>query len=152
MTESDASYNLVVMGLWTLAEVATGVIVSCLPVLPRFFRDTGPKVRRAFSVGAKLSSSLDSASARLKRGTPVAAPTLPGSMPRSLEDFDIHNAHVKSDSTELDTYNVMVPEAANAEHHMRLGPIRANRDVESGGYGFPMRDTFYDETRLDASF
>ena len=82
----------------------------------------------------------------------MTAPTLPGSMPNSLEDCDIHNAHVKSDSTELDTYNVMVPEAANAKHHMRPGPLRSNCDVESGGYGFPMRDTIDDETRPDASF
>ena len=46
VTEPDVSYNIVVMGLWTLAEVATGVIVSCLPVFlscPDFSETLVPK-------------------------------------------------------------------------------------------------------------
>jgi len=39
----DVSYNLGIMGLWTYAEIAIGIIVSCLPVLPKFFQHFGPK-------------------------------------------------------------------------------------------------------------
>ena len=151
VTEPDVSYNIVVMGLWTLAEVATGVIVSCLPVLPRFFRDIGPKVYRAFSIGSKLSLLLGSASAKTKGGPSVTSSTSPGSIPKSPKDSRIHNADAKSDSTELEAYNVVVSEA-NAQQHIRLGPLGSDRDVESGGYGLPIRDTFYNQIRCNASF
>jgi hypothetical protein len=31
------------MGLWTWAEITTGIIVSCLPVIPKFLQHFGPK-------------------------------------------------------------------------------------------------------------
>ncbi len=147
VNEPDVSYNIVVMGLWTLAEVATGVIVSCLPVLPRFFRDIGPKVHRAFSIGSKLSLLLGSASAKTKGGPSVTSSTSPGSIPENPKD----SCTVKSDSTELEAYDVVVSEA-NAKQHLRVGPLGPDRDVESGAYGLPIRDTFYNQTLCNASF
>ena len=37
------SYYFLVMGLWGLAEMAAGIIVSCLPITPKFFQYLGPK-------------------------------------------------------------------------------------------------------------
>ena len=62
----------------------------------------------------------------------------------------MQNAHVKSSFTELEEYNTVMTEV-NASHQSRPRPTRPHRDLESGGYGFPMRDTFYSERRLDAS-
>ena len=42
----DVSYNIVIVCFWATAEIAMGIIVSCLPVLPRFFQHYGPKIRR----------------------------------------------------------------------------------------------------------
>ena len=54
ITESpDISYNMVLMGLWTAAELATGFIISCLPVIPKFFQHMWPKVSRTLSVMSK---------------------------------------------------------------------------------------------------
>lgn len=36
------------MGLWTWAELTTGILVSCLPVVPRFFQHVGPKLYTSF--------------------------------------------------------------------------------------------------------
>ena len=41
----DISYNMIIMGFWTWAEIAIGVTVSCLPVIPRFFQHFGPGIR-----------------------------------------------------------------------------------------------------------
>ena len=47
---ADISYNMVPVGLWATAELATGFIISCLPVIPKFFQHMWPKVSRALSV------------------------------------------------------------------------------------------------------
>ena len=149
--EPDISYNIIVMGLWTLAEIATGLIISCLPVLPRFLRHAGPKVYRAFSVGSKSSSSSGSASAERKLTSPTFGPRQMASRPKTLNDPRSHQAHVKGDYTELEEYNVVVSKP-EAMHQLRPRPTTSNRDVESRGFGFPARDTFYEDTRLDTPF
>lgn len=53
---SDASYTAVVMGLWCWAEVAIGILISCVPVLPRFFQHFGPKIVQYFTLGSKPST------------------------------------------------------------------------------------------------
>lgn len=156
--EQDISYNILMMGLWTLAEVATGVIVSCLPILPRFFRYAGPKLYRAFSVGSKSSSCSGSASTERKARLFLTSPTLPlarprqtASVPGTLNDSRVGKTHVKAGYTELEEYDAKASRA-KAMQHLRPEPISFNRDVESEWYGFPVRDTFYEETRLDSSF
>lgn len=43
------------MGFCTYAEISVGIIVSCLPVLPRLFQNIGPRIYSAFSSGVKNS-------------------------------------------------------------------------------------------------
>ena len=45
----DISFNNAKMGLWTYAEITIGILVSCAPVLPRFFRHCGPRVYQKVS-------------------------------------------------------------------------------------------------------
>ncbi|KAL8803404.1 MAG: hypothetical protein Q9182_003202 [Xanthomendoza sp. 2 TL-2023] len=40
----DWTYNLTLIGMGLLTELSIGVLVSCLPVLPRFFQHIGPKM------------------------------------------------------------------------------------------------------------
>ncbi|KAL8806544.1 MAG: hypothetical protein Q9223_004598 [Gallowayella weberi] len=40
----DWTYNLTLIGMGLLTEMSIGVLVSCLPVLPRFFQHVGPKI------------------------------------------------------------------------------------------------------------
>ncbi|MCJ1262840.1 hypothetical protein MMC22_002710 [Lobaria immixta] len=44
LESSDITYNIAMMGLWTHAEVAVGIICSCLPVLPIFFQTIWPRI------------------------------------------------------------------------------------------------------------
>lgn len=55
VTSPDVTYHMVQMGLWTYAELATGVIISCLPVIPKFFQYIGPRIASTISNQASLS-------------------------------------------------------------------------------------------------
>ena len=43
------------MGMWTYAELSTGIVISCLPVIPRFFQHIGPKLSSAFTLRSKYT-------------------------------------------------------------------------------------------------
>ncbi len=62
----DASYALTAMGLWTWAELTAGILISCMPVSPRFFQSTGARVRQALS---SISSSKKSNSSNGKNAS-----------------------------------------------------------------------------------
>ena len=38
------------VGIWAWAEMAVGIIVSCLPIMPKFFQHFSPRVRRLLSL------------------------------------------------------------------------------------------------------
>ena len=40
---------MVQMGMWTYAELSTGIVISCLPVIPKFFQHIGPQLSRALT-------------------------------------------------------------------------------------------------------
>lgn len=46
---------MIIMGFWTYVEIAIGIIISCLPVLPRLFQAFGPRIYGAFSLRSKTS-------------------------------------------------------------------------------------------------
>ena len=56
------------MGLWADAELSIGIIISCLPVIPRFFQHIGPKLSTALTLRYKFTK--DSASRSLS-ATPL---------------------------------------------------------------------------------
>lgn len=62
----DISYNIMPFGLWSAAELATGIIISCLPVIPKFFQHIGPKVSSviAFKFKSRNYSGIERASAK----------------------------------------------------------------------------------------
>ena len=41
----DTSWELLPMGYWTWTELSVGIIVGCLPTMPKFFQHIGPKLR-----------------------------------------------------------------------------------------------------------
>lgn len=45
------------MGLWTYAELSTGIVISCLPVIPRFFQHIGPRVSSTLALRIKSKGS-----------------------------------------------------------------------------------------------
>ena len=69
----DSSYNVARMSLWTHAEIAIGIIVNCVPVLPRFFHHFSPKVRATFASKSKPGCS-SSSNLRQARSLPPPPP------------------------------------------------------------------------------
>ena len=51
------------MGMWTYAELSTGIVISCLPVIPKFFQHFGPKISSAFTLHSKSSKRSGNGSA-----------------------------------------------------------------------------------------
>lgn len=45
LNNQDISVSLVPISLWALAEVSAGLVVSCLPFLPRFFGHRNARTR-----------------------------------------------------------------------------------------------------------
>lgn len=60
----DISYDMVPMGMWTYAELSTGIVISCLPVIPKFFQHIGPKLSSVFTLRSKYTkdSGIEAAS------------------------------------------------------------------------------------------
>ena len=56
---------MVPMGMWTYAELSTGIVISCLPVIPKFFQHVGPKISSALTLRSRSTkeSGNESASA-----------------------------------------------------------------------------------------
>ena len=51
--EDRSNYNGI-LNLWTSGELAAGIIISCLPVLPRFVRTYAPRIRSVISSNVKM--------------------------------------------------------------------------------------------------
>lgn len=48
-TTDDVTFQLTPVALWTLAEITSGIVAGCLPVLPAFFRHFRPKITSTFN-------------------------------------------------------------------------------------------------------
>ena len=64
------------MGMWTYAELSTGIVISCLPVIPRFFQHFGPKVHSALALRSKPTKDSDNKSASATPSDKVRAEKL----------------------------------------------------------------------------
>lgn len=61
------TYYLVPMGMWGDAELSTGIIISCLPIMPKFFQHVAPKAWKALSFRSTLKKSSVNGSADERR-------------------------------------------------------------------------------------
>lgn len=49
MNSPDATYNVILLGFWSHAEITFGIMISCFPVLPRLIQTFHSQARNAFS-------------------------------------------------------------------------------------------------------
>ena len=94
----DVSYYMIPMGLWTYAEISTGVFISCVPVMPRFFQHVVPKMTRAMTTRSIFTKS--SAGRSVDEPHLAAAPKHTRSLPtnsafwtRSSTSGDVYDSH-----------------------------------------------------------
>lgn len=96
------------MGLWTFAEISIGIIVTCLPVSPRFFQFLGPKIYGGFSFRSKSEIRVESNSdvtgpkANVKTPTNFERPFTKSSASGARIDPYSQQAHPKGKYTTLE--------------------------------------------------
>ncbi|KAI4213374.1 MAG: hypothetical protein LQ349_009283, partial [Xanthoria aureola] len=125
----DVSYKLIIMGLWTWAELTAGILVSCLPVVPRFFQHIGPKVYASFKSNSITGSFLSITSRRTRTGI------------KNDDDFnDSSGRPLKEHSLESDTFDRWDQSVVQTsvrggkkdsshEHGRSLSDIRVERSI-----------------------
>ena len=141
---SDKTYNLELMGLWGWAELATGIIVGCLPVMPKFIQHVGPRFFTSLSLRSKheVSPAHDlkaidetlKANAFTKIQRPFATYDKP-SISKSLTDLDSPQARLHGDDLTPFTVDPSVPNSIVALEPTHLpGSITTPRrdDLEYG--------------------
>lgn len=66
---TDISYNAAWMGLWALAEISFGIIVTCTFSLPKFIEAEGTRIRGVLSSLTRPFASLKSVGSFSKKDT-----------------------------------------------------------------------------------
>lgn len=49
LTEPDVAWNFLQFGVWCTWELTIGIVIGCIPGLPKFFQTYGPKLSSFFS-------------------------------------------------------------------------------------------------------
>ena len=138
----DISYNIMILGIWTWAEATSGILVSCLPIMPKFFQHMAPKLQGAFASMSRLG---------FKSGLADIGVRIVGSAPfrrsfnrhkTSTSSSDIlnvphgHEARPKGEYitlSELDAGNESQPERLSGLSEMHATNATKRHDLESGG-------------------
>ncbi|KAL8819728.1 MAG: hypothetical protein Q9223_001916 [Gallowayella weberi] len=142
-------YNITIMGIWTWAEITAGILVSCLPVMPRFFQHIGPKVYASFksnsiirslfsmtprrtSTGIKTDHEINDSSGRPLKGHSFENVTF-DRWDQSVVQTSVRGGQ-KNGSQELGTSqsDIRVERSFMVEE----GPPNSQEDVETGRYTF----------------
>lgn len=134
--------------MWAHAEIAIGIVVSCLPVIPKFFLHFGPRIRRSLSyrykaasnaVTKSLSSSSISRGRHSSKGSKTLVDRAGGKVNHDLLMNSTNSeAHTMGDYITLDDYEtppIVPPKAYRADeitesHAVGVATIRD--DLETG--------------------
>ena len=113
----DKSWNLGFLELWSWAELSIGIIVGCLPSLPKFFRHVGPKFHRVCGTRSGHESSAvphpprPDTLHRVKR--PFAKYGFGPSVSDPLDDPNIQGPHLHDKYFILDEFDASPPREMN---------------------------------------
>ena len=145
----DISYNMVPMGMWTYAELSTGIVISCLPVIPKFFQQVGPKLSSALTLRSKSAKDSGSESTSAAPSDKVPAEklklpsfkhTLAAVAPRTQKDHDLETYDQetlpKEEYVQLDEETALPRRDATRELiEMAAANLATTRDELERGYG-----------------
>lgn len=115
------------VGLWAQAEIATGILVGCLPVTPRFVQYFGPKIYKTLSFISRSTQKSDKNSGskdrtRKKKGLSFLKPasikhTLGlNSFPETWAHPFSTKVRLDDDLVTLDEYNTTTSSTASERH------------------------------------
>ena len=145
----DISYNVVPMGMWNYAELSTGIIISCVPVIPKFFQHVGPKVLATFTLKSRPisgSSNTPTPATPLAkiRTDKVMVPSLKNRFSSVTSDTETDDGHELSGEQSLpnggymvldDEMKVAKRDAAGDLVQIPAAKLATARDDLERGYG-----------------
>ena len=112
----DTSWELLPMGLWAWAELAIGIIVGCLPTLPKFFQHIGDKIYGSVSASGpgrgsspRIDTSKKSVLAKVKRS--FAKYGVGPSVFDSWNDTYVPRTQLHDEYVILDGFDASLPKA-----------------------------------------
>ena len=95
---SDKSYKLTLMGLWGWAELAIGIIVGCLPIMPKFIQQVGPKVLKSLSFRSKYKL-------RPARNLEIGVKAPSGNAFTKIQQPLVEDVHLSISESSIDSYS-----------------------------------------------
>ena len=138
----DVSYNIMLQGRWILAEMTLGIIISCSPVMPKFFRHMSffsiPKKSWKFMFGSRSRSNGDDR----EQSAPPERGLNEGRSHRNLAGarIDWHGCHTRQrdeyvilgtlGKIDADVFNGSM--TSNQFSTLSEGPATKRQDVEAG--------------------
>ena len=144
MQSSDVSYNIVIMGIWTWAEITTGILISCLPIMPRFFQHLSSQVRKTFSSLSRSQSKLvhESKPTDIKNKAGASVPSKRpfdkyiggGGYSGTRNDLQSQQAHHKGNYITLDEFDVENARKVGQCSTLGGGPATKREYLETGHY------------------
>ena len=113
----DTSWELLPMGYWTWTELSIGIIVGCLPTMPKFFQHIGPKIRRRLlRTGSETRPSAEADTPRanvlVRFQRPFAKYGLGLSVSDSRNESSISRAQPRSEYLVLDGLELSASQAS----------------------------------------
>ena len=120
----DESYNIIIMGVWTWAEMTVGTVICCLPVMPRFLQHCRSKINGASSVEPisdledgrglqRLNATKDTLSTMLPEFPSKILRTSDSISAASTNSIEGHAPHLSLDIT-LDGFEIPMSELGSA--------------------------------------
>lgn len=124
---SDKTYYLFPVALWTIAEIASGIVCGCLITMPHFFRHFAPKI------ASKLSLSRHSRSTGASKFA-TFVPVRAGKVPEWSGAYESAATRGKDDYMELGESNTWQGTATTIVHVDDNGAIHGRSEWgEQGG-------------------
>ena len=139
----DKTYHIMQMCLWNYAELATGVFISCLPVIPKFFQHVGPKILAMVSsnktrLQGGYRQELSPRSASTKHGSALPSWTKNPGSGRSETLLDVRGGYSQrsEENSTCDGFDIACSNN-NASHELGKLPLARPAKTQNnitGGY------------------
>jgi hypothetical protein len=131
---TDFSYRFTYEGFWSIAEIGTGILCSCLPTIPKFAQTLGPKLKSALSFArTKPDCSMQNPLGGLKPNWPLDNRSGQSKDQPQFLNFYGSRSLLKGEYNPLDDREIAVGELHY--DHFRPLPVALGKsatDIESG--------------------
>ncbi|KAL8691956.1 MAG: hypothetical protein Q9218_002918 [Villophora microphyllina] len=142
---SDTSYYLIIFGLWTWAEITIGIIVGCLPVMPKFVHTLRSKIGTSpvsnSSTGSRPTQKISPKAFTLRHTVDDASSKGPfGKRSSGVSDSNLFTDSYERDSSKT---SLAIPLGNVVSSDPRMKAATESPFAISGGPGIKREDLEY---------